>query len=79
MRQTVTRIHGLTVNVEIIEVCQKDQSGGILCYVAAIYIQAPGSACKRLVRKSRLPGAAVALKAEIEKDGLRWFDRFGAV
>lgn len=75
MRQVITRIKGLTVNIEVVEVCQTDQSGGILCYVAAIYIQAHGSADKRLVRKSRLPGAAAALKAEIKKHGLRAFDR----
>lgn len=78
MRQTITRIHGLTVNVEVVEVCQTDQNGGILCYVAAIYIQAHGSARKTLVRKSRLPGAAALLKKEIQKDGLRAFDRLMA-
>ncbi|TWB50069.1 hypothetical protein FBZ98_10651 [Rhizobium sp. ERR 922] len=75
MRQAITRIKGLTVNIEVVEVYQTDQHGGILCYVATIYIQAPGSADKRLVRKSRLPGAATALKAEIKRDGLRAFDR----
>jgi hypothetical protein len=75
MRQTITKIKGLTVNIEVVEVCQTDQNGGLLCYVAAIYIQAHGSADKRLVRKSRLPGAAAALKAEIKRDGLQVFDR----
>ena len=78
MRQKITKIKGLTVNVEIVEVSQSDKNGGILCYVAAIYIQAHGSAEKRLVRKSRLPGAAAALKAEIKRDGIRAFDRIKA-
>lgn len=78
MHQTITKIRGLTVNVEVVEVCQTDQNGGILCYVAAIYIQAHGSVEKTLVRKSRLPGAAAELKREIQRDGLRAFDRFKA-
>lgn len=78
MRQTVTRIRGLTVNIEVVEVCQTDQNGGILCYIAAIYIQKVGSAEKTLVRKSRLPGAAAELKKEIQRDGLRAFDRVKA-
>lgn len=75
VRQTITRIKGLTVNIEVVEVYQMDQHGGILCYIAAIYVQAHGSADKRLVRKSRLPGAAEELRKEIRKDGLRAFDR----
>ncbi|NTH43021.1 hypothetical protein G6K98_00085 [Agrobacterium rhizogenes] len=77
MKTTITKIRGLTVNIEVVEVCQMDQNGGILCYVAAIWIQRHGSKEKALVRKSRLPGAAAALKAEIQRDGLRAFSRFG--
>ncbi len=72
MRQTVTRILGLTVNIEIVETSQTDSSGGILYYVAAIYVQVRG-ADRRLVRKSRLPGAAMQLKNDIEKHGLQVF------
>lgn len=75
MKTTITKIKGLTVNIEVVEVCQTDQSGGVLCYVAAIWIQRHGSKEKVLVRKSRLPGAAASLKAEIRRDGLRAFDR----
>lgn len=78
MRQTITRIRGLTVNIEVVEVCQSDQNGRILWYYAAIYIQKVGSAERTLVRKSRLPGAAALLKKEIQKDGLRAFDRIRA-
>ncbi|WP_457579086.1 hypothetical protein [Ensifer adhaerens] len=78
MRQTITRIKGLTVNVEVVEVSQSDKNGGIICYFASIYVQVRGSAEKRLVRRSRLPGTAAALKAEIKRDGLRAFDRMKA-
>ncbi|MBY3504022.1 hypothetical protein [Rhizobium laguerreae] len=75
MRQTITKIKGLTVNIIIEEVHHQHEKGGLICYIAAVYIQPHGSADKRLVRKSRLPGAAAALKAEIKRDGLRAFDR----
>lgn len=78
MRQTITKIQGLTVNVEVVEVCQTDQNGGILCYVAAIYIQNQGSAEKKLVRKSRLPGTAAELRKAIQKDGLQAFRKITA-
>lgn len=78
MRQTITKIKGLTVNIEVVEVCQTDGNGGFLWYYAAIWIQKHGSVEKTLVRKSRLPGAAAALKAEIKRDGLRAFDRIKA-
>ncbi|MDL2399440.1 hypothetical protein [Rhizobium mayense] len=75
MKKTITKIRGLTVNVEVVEVCQTDQNGGVLCYIAAIYVQAHGKAEKTLVRKSRLPGAAAQLRREIERDGIQAFDR----
>lgn len=78
MRQTITRIRGLTVNIEVLEVHQQDPNGGTIWYYAAIYIQRHGCAQKKLIRKSRLPGAAAALKEEIKRDGLRTFDRLNA-
>ena len=73
MRQQITKIKGLTVNVEIVEMSQADKNGGILCYVAAVYVQAHGSAEKKLVRKSRLPGTAAELRKALQKDGLQFF------
>lgn len=75
MRQTITRIRGLTVNIEVVEVCQTDANGGTIWYYAAIYVQEHGSTEKRLVRRSRLPGAAAELKKEIQREGLRVFDK----
>lgn len=75
MRQTVTKIRGLTVNVEVVETCQTDQNGDILCYIAAIYVQAHGSADKVLIRKSRLPGTAKDLQRELQERGLRAVDK----
>lgn len=75
MKQTITKIKGLTVNIEVIEVTQMDATGGTIWYFAAIYVQRHGSEEKTLVRKSRLPGTAAQLKQEIQRDGLRAFDR----
>ena len=74
MRQTVTKIKGITVNIEVLEVHQQDAAGCTIWYHAAIYVQRHGSAEKRLVRKSRLPGAAENLQKEIKMQGLRAFD-----
>ncbi|MBZ9788534.1 hypothetical protein K9B32_00045 [Rhizobium sp. 3T7] len=75
MRQTITKIQGLTVNIIIEEVHHQHATGGLICYFASIYIQRHGCAEKRLVRRSRLPGAAAELKKEIQRDGIRAFDR----
>lgn len=75
MKQTITKIRGLTVNIEVVEVCQQDQNGGMIWYLAAIYVQPHGSTTKTLVRKSRLPGAATELRNEIQRDGIRAFSR----
>lgn len=76
MRQTITKIKGLTVNIEVMEVYQQDSNGGTIWYYAAIYVQRHGSTEKKLIRKSRLPGAAQELRKEIQRDGLRAFDQF---
>ncbi len=78
MYHRTTKIRGLTVNIIIEEVHHEHVKGGLICYIPSIYVQPHGSAEKRLVRRSRLPGAAQELKREIQKDGLRAFDRFGA-
>ena len=75
MRHKITKIRGLTVNIIVEEVHHQHATGGLICYFASIYIQPHGSAEKRLVRRSRLPGAASELKKEIQRDGLRAFDR----
>lgn len=75
MHQTITKIRGLTVNVEVLEVHDQDANGGTIWYYAAFYVQVHGRAGKRLMRRSRLPGAAAELKKEIAKNGLQAFRR----
>lgn len=78
MRRTITTIWGLTVNVIVEEVHHQHEKGGLICYIASIYVQERKSAEKRLVHRSRLPGAAAALRAEIKRNGLLASDRFKA-
>ena len=78
MKTTITKIKSLTVNIEVVEVCHTDQNGGILCYVASIWIQRHGSSEKTFIRKSRLPGAAAQLRLEIQRDGIQAFDKIKA-
>lgn len=76
MAKRTTIIKGLSFNVLIEEVHQTDGKGGLICYVASIYLQEHGMDEKRLVRRSRIVGAADDLKCEIKRDGIRVFDRF---
>ncbi len=73
MRQTITKIRGLIVNIEVIEVEHRDPHGLLIWYHAAIYIQRRGSEERQLVRRSRLPGAAAELRRQIQRDGIRAF------
>lgn len=76
MAKRTTIIKGLSFNILIEEVHQTDGKGGLICYVASIYLQEHGTDKKRLVRRSRIVGAADNLKVEIKRDGIRVFDRF---
>lgn len=71
-----TIIRGLTFDILIEEVHDQDGKGGLLCYLASIYIKPKGSEEKRLIRRSRLPGAADRLRKEIKQYGIRVFDAF---
>lgn len=71
-----TIIRGLTFDVLIEEVHDQDGHGALLCYLASIYIRPKGSDQKRLVKRSRLPGAADLLRKEIKEKGIRVFDAF---
>lgn len=46
------------------EVNETDRAGGILMYVASLYLQVRGSSRMHLVRRSRVPGSA----ADLERD-----------
>ena len=76
MQKKTTVIKGLSFNILVEEVQHIDGKGGLICYVASIYLQEHGAIEKRLVRRSRIVGAAADLKQQIKRDGIQVFDRF---
>jgi hypothetical protein len=75
MAITTTTFKGLTFNVLIEEFDDRDSGGHLNGYLASIYKQEKGASTRHLVRRSRLPGAAAAMKREIERDGIQAFRR----
>ncbi|MDS7597450.1 hypothetical protein [Agrobacterium tumefaciens] len=76
MAVKTTLIPSLTFNLLIEEVNERAPCGGLLCYVASIYAVEKATSVRRLVGKSRLPGAADEMKREIQRDGIQAFRRF---
>ena len=76
MQRKTTLLKGLSFNLLVEEVHHTDPKGGLLCYVASIYLQEHGATDKRLVGRSRIVGAAAELKRQIGRDGIQVFDRF---
>lgn len=74
MKLTTTKIRALTFTVLIEEATSSTSDGQSLFYLASVY-KLTDKGSKKLLRRSRLPGAALSLKIEIERDGLRAFDR----
>lgn len=73
MQIRTTTIPGLTFAVQIEEVNHRDPLGGLICYLASLYVKTDSG--RHLVRRSRIPGAAEAMQREIRRDGLRAFRR----
>jgi hypothetical protein len=76
MAVKTTLIPGLTFNLLIEEVNERAPCGSLLCYVASIYRIEKTTSVRRLIGKSRLPGAAEEMKREIQRDGIQAFRRF---
>lgn len=76
MAVMTTLIPGLTFNLMIEEVNERAPCGSLLCYVASIYAVEKATSVRRLIGKSRLPGAAEVMKREIQRDGIQSFRRF---
>ncbi|TCQ07670.1 hypothetical protein C8J34_104131 [Rhizobium sp. PP-F2F-G36] len=76
MTTKLTTIPGLTFDLIIEEVNVRSLNGGLICYFATIYKKDRDSSIRRLIRRSRLPGAAADMTREIQQDGIRAFRRF---
>ena len=70
-----TLFTGLTFNVLVEEFNDRDAAGHLSGYLASVYTQDKATTARRLVRRSRLPGAADAMRGEIERDGIQAFRR----
>ncbi|TAV82649.1 hypothetical protein ELI24_39190 [Rhizobium ruizarguesonis] len=75
--KTKTKIFkGLTFDILVEEAEATDGQGGRLWYLARIYVRERGTSERHLVQKSRLPGTADKLAAEIRQHGIRVFDSY---
>ncbi|TAU85851.1 hypothetical protein [Rhizobium leguminosarum] len=61
MRSKSTVIEGPAFRVIVEEVNETDRAGGVLMYVASLYLQVRGSTKLHLIRRSRVPGSAADL------------------
>lgn len=79
MAITSTTFQGLTFNLLVEEFADQDTAGRINGYVASIYKVEKRTFARFLIRRSRLPGAAAAMRDEIERDGIQAFRRFAHI
>ncbi len=64
MRSKSTVFERPAFRLVVEEVNETDRAGGVLMYVASMYLQVRGSSRLHLVRRSRVPGSA----ADLERD-----------
>jgi len=69
---------GLTFDVVIEEFEVRDLAGRTLCYVAAIYRQDKATSARQLIRRSRMPETAEAIRRELKRDGIQALRRLAA-
>jgi hypothetical protein len=75
MAVTTTTIPGLTFNVQIEEVNHRDRLGGLICYLATLYSLDRTNATRHIIRRSRIPETADAMRHEFQRDGIQAFRR----
>jgi hypothetical protein len=75
MKARKTTIKGLTFNVLIEEINDRDAVGGLICYLASVYLIDRRTSARRLIRRSRIPGIADTLCRELQRDGIQAFRR----
>lgn len=76
MEIRTSTFRGLTFDIVVEEAQTVDANGAHIWYTAAVFLRAKGQQQRHLVRKSRLPGVAADLAAEIKRDGIRVFDKY---
>lgn len=78
MNTTTTLLKGLAFDIEVVEVHQTDSAGCILFYRASVIIRPRHKVAGRLIRRSRIPGAATELARHLHKRGIRALDELAA-
>lgn len=78
MKVRKTIIRGLSFNLLIEEINDRDPVGGLICYLASVYLIDHHTAAQRLVRRSRIPGIADTLRYELQRDGIRALRRLAS-
>lgn len=61
MRSKSTVIEGPAFRIIVEELNETDRAGGVLMYVASLYLQVRGSTKLHLIRRSGVPGSAADL------------------
>lgn len=75
MKTTTTTIRGLAMDVLVIETRHTDERG-TLFYRAEFLIRERRSGAQRLVRRTRIPGAAKELAQAVQQRGVRALETF---
>lgn len=70
METHTTLVKGLAFDIIIIETVQQDASGHLF-YKAEIRLKNRRGGAQRLLRKTRIPGAASDLRAAVQRQGIR--------
>lgn len=75
METKTTTVRGLAFDVVVTETMHEDV-GGHLFYKAEIVLMSKRNGARKLVRKTRIPGAAHELVAAVQQQGIRALEAF---
>lgn len=78
MKTKKTLIRGLAIDVLVVETTQTD-AAGTLFYFAEIHVREKKTGAEKLVRRTRIPGAAKELAQAVQQRGVRALEIFSAI
>lgn len=76
MQSRTTVVRGLAFDVEVSELVQTDADGAVLFYHASIYVAYRRGGVRRLVRRTRIPGAGAEIALVVMRRGVRALETF---
>lgn len=71
MLSRTTIVRGLAFDIEVSETVQTDADGLVLFYLASIYVAYRRGGGRRLVRRTRIPGAGAEIAMAVMRGGVR--------